>query len=146
MARNYIQGIYTPKNPEKYAGNLTNIVYRSSWEKKAFIWCDTNPSVLKWVSEEIIIPYISPVDNRQHRYFVDLMIKVRNKNGEIKNYLVEIKPEVQTKPPKDRKRKTKNYLDEHVTYSVNKSKWEAARAWCKSKNLEFVILTEKHLF
>ena len=146
MARNYIQGSFKPKFPEKYAGDVNNIFFRSSWEKKVMLWCDNNPSILKWTSEEVVIPYLSPVDNKMHRYFVDFMIKVRDKSGLINNYLVEVKPEAQTKPPKVRQRKTKLLLEEHKTYAVNQAKWKAAEEWCRNKGVKFIVLTEKHLY
>ena len=145
MARKYIQGYFKPKQPEKYVGDVNNIFYRSSWELKFLNWCDTNPSVLKYANEELVIPYLSPVDNRPHRYFVDFVILVKNRSGELKKYAVEIKPEVQTEPPKA-SRKTKRYLTELATYAVNTAKWKSADAYCKKNDMEFMIITEKHLF
>jgi hypothetical protein len=145
MARNYIQGIFKPKNPEKYAGNAANIVFRSSWERKFMVFADENPQVLKWASEEIYIPYFSEVDQKIHRYFPDFIMQVRNNQGTIKKYMVEIKPEAQTLPPKKRSRTTKTYLNEMSTFSVNTSKWRAAEEWCRKNNMEFIIMTEKHL-
>lgn len=144
MARNYHQGKYTPKNPEKYLGDPNNIMMRSSWERKFANWADTNPSVLKWGSEELIIPYKSPIDGRMHRYFPDFVIIVKNKAGEIKKYMVEIKPEYQTAPPKLSRNKQR-FLEESMTYAVNQAKWEAADHACKRNGLEFLVLTEKHL-
>lgn len=145
MARKYIQGYFKPKQPEKYVGDVNNIFYRSSWELKFLNWCDTNPSVLKYANEELVIPYLSPVDNRPHRYFVDFVILVKNRNGDLKKYAVEIKPEHQTEPPKQT-RKTKRYLTELATYAVNTAKWKSADAYCKKNDMEFMIITEKHLF
>ena len=88
-------GKYKPKNPKKYTGDYTKVVYRSLWEKHAFKWCDTNPQILQWSSEEVVIPYLWDVDKRYHRYFVDL--KVKFNNGE--TWLIEIKPDKQTRPP-----------------------------------------------
>jgi hypothetical protein len=145
MARKYIQGYFKPKQPEKYVGDVNNIFYRSSWELKFLNWCDTNPSVLKYANEELVIPYLSPVDNRPHRYFVDFVILVKNRNGDLKKYAVEIKPEHQTEPPRQT-RKTKRYLTELATYAVNTAKWKSADAYCKKNDMEFMIITEKHLF
>ena len=92
-------GLYKPLNPRKYRGNPTNIVYRSLWEKKYMKYCDSTPSILEWGSEEIAIPYRSPIDRRVHRYYPDFYIKVREKSGKISKYIVEIKPKKQTKPP-----------------------------------------------
>jgi hypothetical protein len=146
MARKYHQGTFTPKNPRKYVGKVGDIYYRSSWELKFMKWADANPSVEYWNSEEIVIPYMSPVDNRMHRYFTDFAIQVIKKDGTKKKYIVEIKPEAQTLPPKKGKRSTDKYINELSTYAVNKSKWSAADNFCKKNGLEFIVLTEKHLF
>jgi hypothetical protein len=130
---------YKPIFPEKYAGDPTNIIMRSSWETKFAIWCDTNPSIIKWSSEQTIIPYVSPLDNRVHRYFVDFKIQTRGKT-----YLIEIKPEAQTRPPKQTK-KTQRFLTEASTYMVNQAKWTYAKRYAQDRNWEFVVLTEKHL-
>ena len=145
MARHYIQGYFKPKRPEKYVGDINNIFYRSSWELKFLNWCDSNPSVLKYNNEELVIPYISPVDRRPHRYFVDFVIMVKTRTGEIKKYAVEIKPSMQTEPPKQT-RNTKKFLNEMATYAVNTEKWKSADAYCKKHNMEFIVLTEKQLF
>jgi hypothetical protein len=145
MARNYLQGTFTPTKPEKYVGNVNNITFRSSWERKAMLFFDTTPSILKWASEEHIIPYISPVDNRPHRYFVDFVVQCKTKSGDIKTYAVEIKPKVQCEPPKTPKRQTKSFLESVQTYAVNQAKWKAAEAWCSKNKMEFLILTEYEL-
>lgn len=106
-------------------------------------WADTHPDVLKYSSEELIIPYISPVDQKQHRYFVDFLIMVKTRSGEIKKYAVEVKPEAQTVPPKTRNKK--RLVTETMTYAVNQAKWKAADQFCKSKGIDFIVLTEKHL-
>lgn len=142
----YLKGKFTPKNPEKYAGDVNNIIYRSSWEKFALIKFDESPSILRYSSEEVVIPYLSPVDNRVHRYFVDFAIKYKTRDGSIKNALIEIKPLAQCSPPAAKKRQTKRYLTEVSTYLVNDSKWAAARAWCAENNFEFIIFSEKELF
>lgn len=138
-------GKYPPKNPKKYKGNPSMIYYRSLWELKFMKWCDMNNNVLEWGSEEIVVPYRSPLDGRIHRYFVDFYIKVRSKTGSIKKYLIEIKPKKQTLEPTPPKRKTPRYINEVTTYVVNQAKWDAAREWCADRQLEFLILTEDHL-
>lgn len=145
MARNYKQGIYTPKNPNKYRGNSDNIVYRSSWELRVFKWMDDNPSVLEWASEECVIPYKSPVDLKLHRYFPDIWAKVLGVDGRTKTYLLEIKPEAQANEPKVKKRITKQYITEVCTYAINQAKWKAAREYCMDRKWEFKVLTEKDL-
>ena len=142
----YLQGFYRPKNPEKYLGDVNNIVFRSSYERKLFIWCDETPSVRKWASEEIIIKYFDPTTNRTRRYFPDVMFEVLDRDGKITKYLAEIKPERQTKPPNPSpKKKTKTWLNENITYQKNLAKWEAARHFCALNGLEFVMITEKQL-
>lgn len=126
--------------PDKYVGDPSNIIMRSSWETKFAIWCDKNPQIIRWSSEETIIPYVSPVDGRTHRYFVDF--KIQTVNG--KTYLVEIKPFKQTLPPES-KRKTKRYLEEAATFLVNQAKWEYAKKYAKARNWEFIVITEKEL-
>jgi hypothetical protein len=138
-------GNFKTKNPSKYKGDITNIVYRSLWELRFMKWCDLNSSVLEWGSETIIVPYISPLDRKVHRYFVDFYIKVKNKNGEIQKYLVEIKPERFTKPPVIPAKKTKRFVDEVFQWGVNEAKWKAAFEFCKDRDMTFMILTEKDL-
>jgi hypothetical protein len=138
-------GKYRPVNPKKYKGNPTNIIYRSLWERKFMIFCDNNPNILQWGSEECVIPYRSPLDGRVHRYYVDFYIKLQTKSGEIKKYLIEIKPKKQTIPPDPKKKQTKVYKDKVLTYCKNKAKWEAAKEWCEDRRMQFLILTEDHL-
>ena len=141
----YYQGKFHPKNPEKYIGNVNNIVYRSFWELKFMRKCDRSENVLEWGSEEFYIPYISPVDNRVHKYFPDFIIKVKESTGKIKTYVVEVKPKKQTKPPVKRSRVTKSYIHECVTYEVNQAKWKAAKEFCADRLIEFMIITEEEL-
>tara|TARA_Y100001970_G_C14259297_1_gene878445 strand:- start:17637 stop:18059 length:423 start_codon:yes stop_codon:yes gene_type:complete len=136
----YKQGKYIPRLPKKYKGDYRNIVYRSSWEYKFMQWCDNTSSVVEWGSEEIAIPYISPVDGKRHKYYPDFYVKVGNKK-----YMVEVKPTRQTKEPRTQKKITKRYVTEVVTYSVNKAKWKAAEEFCKDYGWEFMLITEKEL-
>ena len=138
-------GKYSPVNPKKYRGNPKEIYYRSLWELKFMKWCDMNYNILEWGSEEIVVPYRSPLDGRYHRYFVDFYIKVQTKSNVIKKYLIEIKPKKQTLEPAAQKKRTKRYINEVTTYVINQAKWEAAREWCADRQLEFLILTEDHL-
>lgn len=140
------KGKFFPKNPHKYRGNVRNIVWRSTWELKFFNWCDTNSNILEWASEEVQIPYVSPIDNRIHRYFPDVWIKMKNTKGEIVKKLIEIKPKAQTHPPKKRGRITPKYLAEAKTWQVNCAKWEAAEKFCEQRGWEFHKVTENTLF
>jgi hypothetical protein len=141
----YYQGRFHPQNPQKYKGDPRNIIYRSSWELKFMKWCDLNENILEYGSEEFWIPYLSPVDNRVHRYFPDFIVKMKNSFSEVKTYVVEIKPQKQTIPPKQRARVTKSYLTECKTYAVNQAKWKAAEEFCADRMIEFKIVTEKEL-
>jgi hypothetical protein len=142
---NYYKGRYIPKNPQKYEGDPTAVIYRSSWELRFMRWADHNANVLKWNSEEIVIPYVCPTDNKIHRYFVDFRIQIRNKQGSLKTYLIEIKPESQTTPPTPPSRVTKRFIQEAMTWTKNEAKWKAATDYSKDRGWEFMILTEKHL-
>lgn len=146
MAYDYKQGFFKPHNPNKYMGDPTNIVYRSGWERRVMQTLDENTNIIRWASEEVIVPYISPIDNRPHRYFVDFYVEARTPNGGVKKILIEVKPEAQTKPPKQPKRKTKRYISEVMTYGVNEAKWKAAQEYCREKGWEFQIITETDLF
>lgn len=141
----YYQGKFKPKNPSKYIGDVSNIVYRSSWELKAMVFFDNSPSILNWNSEELTIPYFSEVDMRMHTYYVDFVVKYRKKDGTIVTSLIEVKPEAQTQPPKQPKRQTKHYLEAVETYVKNISKWKAAKQFAKEKGMDFMILTENEL-
>jgi len=145
MYKQTYKGKYKVKNPTKYRGDIHDVIYRSSWELKFMNWCDSTDSVLEWGSEVAIIPYLSPVDKRVHRYFVDFYIKIRDKNGTDQKYLVEIKPKKFTQEPVKPKRVTKHFLEEVFTYGVNQAKWKAAREFCEDRNWKFVVLTEDEL-
>ena len=139
------KGKYYPRYPKKYKGDPRNIIYRSLWERKFMVWCDNNENVLEWGSEEIIIPYRSPVDNRVHRYFPDFYVKTRTRAGKLSKNIIEVKPFVQTQEPKRKKRITKKYLSEVKTFVINDAKWKAADEYCKDRRMNFIILTEKEL-
>lgn len=135
---------WSPKYPHKYVGDIRNIVQRSQWETKFLNWCDNNPNVLKYASEELVVEYYQPVDNRMHRYFVDFLIEYVDQNGNKKKAAIEIKPAVQTIPPKQNRNK-KRFIEESMTYAVNTAKWKAATAFCSKRNIEFKIITEYEL-
>ncbi len=145
MSRHYIQGKFIPKNPHKYVGDVNNISYRSSWERKFMTWCDLKEAVQKWSSEEIVVPYVSPVDNQVHRYFIDFAVDVRDKNGKESKFLFEIKPEKQLKKPEAPSRITQRFRLEQEKWAVNQAKWEAAKQYAQKNGWEFAVLTEKDL-
>ena len=138
-------GRFKPKNYKKYKGDPTNVFYRSLWERRFMVYCDNNPNILEWGSEEIIIPYKSPLDKKVHRYFPDFFVKYKNSSGKIIREIIEVKPKRHLSPPKEPKRKTKRYLGEVNTYINNQAKFKAAEEFCKDRKLGFRILTEEHL-
>lgn len=139
------QGKFRPSNTKKYRGNPTNIIYRSLWERKFMVYCDRNENILEWGSEEIAIPYKSPIDNKWHRYFPDFYIKYQDSKGKIKRSIIEIKPFKQTQQPPLQEKKTKSYVYEVTQYVTNQAKWAAAEEFCKDRLWEFKIFTEKEL-
>ncbi len=139
------KGKYKVRAPYKYKGDPTKVVYRSSWELKFMKYCDTNINILEWGSEEMYVWYRSPIDNRPHRYFPDFYIKARESSGQVKKYIIEVKPQRQTKPPAKPKRQTRGYLREAFEYAKNQAKWKAANEWCLDRGFEFKVLTEKEL-
>lgn len=138
------KGWFTPKNPKKYKGDPQNIVYRSSWELRAMKWFDEQPNIIWWSSEELFIPYRSPVDQQMHRYFPDFVVRVRQTNGKETTMILEVKPQKQTQMPVQ-KRQTKKFLQEVATYAINQEKWRAADLFCKEHGWQFKIITEKDL-
>lgn len=133
--------LFKPMFPQKYVGDPTCIIMRSSWETMFANWCDKNPSIVKWSSEETVIPYRCPTDDKVHRYFVDF--KITTTSG--KTYLVEVKPMKQTQPPVFPGRRTQRYLTESMTFVKNQAKWKAATEYCKDRGWEFKIITEHEL-
>lgn len=146
------KGRFRPKNPKKYKGDPTKIIYRSLWEFKFFRRMDDHPDVIWWQSEEVIVPYVSPIDGRRHRYFPDVIVHMRDANNKLSTKMIEIKPAAQTRPPDPRnKNKTKTgrisrrYINEVKTYGINEAKWKAAKNYCADRGWEFMIMTEKEL-
>ena len=146
------KGRFRPKNPAKYKGNPTNIIYRSLWELKFFRLVDDHPDVIWWQSEELVGPYRSPIDGKVHRYYPDVIVHMRKRDGSIGTLMIEIKPAGQTRPPDIKKKNatptgriSTRYLREVKTWGVNEAKWKAARSYCADRGWEFQIWTEKEL-
>ena len=146
------KGRFRPKNPEKYKGDPTKIIYRSLWEFKFFRYVDTHPDILWWASEEYVVPYLSPIDGKMHRYFPDVVVRKKTPEGKLETIMIEIKPDKQTRPPDLKKknatpsgRVSRRYLNEVKTYGVNEAKWKAAERFCQERGWKFTIMTEKHL-
>ena len=140
------KGRYFPTNPKKYKGNPNQIVYRSLWERKVMVYCDKNDAIIEWGSEEVIVPYLSPMDGKIHRYFPDFYMKVRQADGSTKKFIIEVKPKSQCKQPvKNPKRRTTKWFNEVKTFAINQAKWKSAREFCEVKGMEFKIFTEDHI-
>lgn len=142
---NYSQGEFKPKNVNKYRGSFP-IVYRSGLELKVMRWFDDNSNVISWGSESVVIPYYSPIDEKTHRYFVDFVVNLKTKEGNVKKLLIEVKPFKQTiKPVLSPYKKPTTLIYENRQYILNQVKWETAREWAKKKGYEFLVLTEKNI-
>jgi hypothetical protein len=139
------KGTFKPSKPEKYKGDPTRIVYRSSWERKLMLYLDQHPDIIEWASEETIVPYISPIDGRRHRYFPDFVVKKKDNSGNIQIIMIEVKPAIQTIAPKVLSKPTRRYLKEVSTYGINMAKWAAAEKFCEERGWIFQKMTEKHL-
>lgn len=142
----YHQGLFKPKNPSKYKGDPTNIVYRSGWELRLMSHFDLHPQVLWWSSEERIVPYRSPIDNRVHRYFPDFLIHVQRNQSESQTIMIEVKPSSQTKEPAQKNKINKKYINEVYAWGVNQAKWKAAEEYCRDRGWSFKVMTEREIF
>ena len=139
------RGKFKPRNPGKYRGNPGNIVYRSSWELKLMLHLDAHQDVVWWCSEEVAIPYRSPVDGKVHRYFPDFIANVKKPTGVMETMMIEVKPLKQSIEPKKQKKVTRQYLREVFTYGINTEKWKAAKEYCADRGWTFHVFTEKEL-
>lgn len=139
------KGKFSPKNPKKYKGDPTNIVYRSLWELRVMKYLDDNPAIIEWSSEELAIPYVCPTDNRRHRYFPDFIVKAKRADGTTQTMILEVKPKKETIEPKVSKKKTKSYITEVMTWGKNQAKWKAATEYCADRGWQFKLITEEHL-
>ena len=148
MAFKTHKGKFNPVNPEKYIGDPTGIIYRSGWEFRLMRYLDKHPHVLRWASEEIVIPYKSPIDGKWHRYFPDFYVEQINRSKKKEKVLIEVKPKYQTVPPvikTGKRNQTKRYINEVKTWGVNQAKWAAAEEFCKDNGLTWQIMHEDHL-
>lgn len=140
------KGFFKPKNPSKYKGNPMNIIYRSSWELKLMNYLDKHPDIISWQSEEFFIPYISPIDNKIHRYFPDFKVVKKVDMVKTETIVIEVKPKSQSVPPTLKKSKPdKKYIREAMTYGINEAKWKAAKEFCDDRKWKFIVMTENEL-
>jgi hypothetical protein len=140
MARAYASGRFIPQNPQKYVGNAGKIMFRSSWEYAFMKWLDQNAAILRWGSEELAIPYISPLDNRPHRYFPDIIVLYKHQDGSVRKEIVEIKPYKETVATPRMSDRDKQAL------VVNQAKWDAATKFATQMGMTFRVITEKTMF
>lgn len=146
MSTRGYKGPFTPKNPQKYIGDPTKITYRSLLERSCMVKFDTQPNIVRWASEEVVIKYVSPIDNRVHRYFVDFYVEYYDANGNLIKELIEVKPYSQIKEPVKRKRQRhETYAIAVATYQINRAKWAAAQKFCEGTDVTFKLLTEKQI-
>ena len=147
MGKSY-KGKFRPKQPQKYKGDANMCFYRSLWERRVMTFCDENDSVVEWSSEEVVVPYISPLDGRRHRYFVDFWVRIRKPDGTVEESLIEVKPKKQTMKPQQptTKRVSRSKITEIKNWLVNSAKWSAARDYCENRGWSFRILTEENIF
>jgi hypothetical protein len=138
------KGPFFPANKEKYRGDVENITYRSTWERRFMMFLDENKSVLEWSSEETYVKYFDPSSQKVRRYYPDFIIKVQRRDGTVGIEMIEIKPYKQTHPPV-MGRKKERYLKESLTYATNQAKWKAADIYCNKLGWNFRIITEKEL-
>ena len=146
----YKSGKYEPKNPEKYIGDVHNIIYRSSWELRFCIYCDNNDGIVKWSSEPVVIPYYNPLDKKEHNYNVDFYIKVAKESSEEQEWLIEIKPKKQIEKPIfegiTTLPKLKSYNRNMQIWITNQAKFKAAREWAEKRDYRFGVIGEDFLF
>jgi hypothetical protein len=136
----YKNGYYVPQNPQKYVGDVNNIIYRSSWELRLCKFLDATEAVIYWNSEQLQIPYLYTLDNKIHKYHIDFVAKMKTRDGTLKTYILEVKPHKETIPPKTRIKK--RMILETETFIKNQCKWNAATEYAKQNNSTFLVLTE----
>lgn len=136
----YHQGRYRPANPQKFEGDLNNIIFRSSWELRCLQFFDNNPSITKVMSEEIKIPYFNPVKRKPANYYPDFYVELTDKNGNKRRELIEVKPKAQVQE------QARENTYAKLQRAMNYAKWQAAAEWCAARNVNFRIITEDDIW
>lgn len=136
----YSKGKFKLKNPGKYIG-LGTPTWRSSWEQAVMMTLDSHPSIEKWASESIKIPYRNPLTGKATIYVPDFFVIYTDKTNKKFVELWEIKPAKQAF-----KESAGNSKLNQAHLLVNNAKWTAARAFCEQKGINFRIITEDDLF
>lgn len=144
------QGYFTPKNPEKYDGDPSAIIYRSSWELKFLTYCDNHESIIKYAAEKVGVPYINPILKKESTYWIDCWMLTKSPDGTLTRWLIEIKPNKYLTPPEAPNRLTEkatlNYAHHAKAYIINNAKFTAAKVYAAKNNMRFGIITENFLF
>lgn len=144
------QGYFTPLHPEKYKGDPTKVIFRSSWELRFLKYCDENPRVIEYASEPVGIAYYNPVTKRPATYWIDCYMATLGDDGQVTRWLIEIKPNRYLSPPKPPTRLTEKqtlgYARHAKAYIINNAKFEAAREYAALHGMRFGIITENFLF
>jgi len=136
---------YKVQNRRKYIGNPDKVICRSLWERRVCKYLDSNKNIIRWGSEEIAIPYYSPVDKKMHKYFPDFIVEKIGKDGAVNTLIIEVKPYKQTLEPKKKRKSKKSYISECITYEINTAKWKAAKRLCGDNDWKFLLLTENEI-
>lgn len=136
----FAQGKFECKFPQKYVGTRSP-TYRSSWEFTFMKFCDEHPSVEKWASESIKIPYRNPLTGKYTVYVPDFFVAYSDRGGKKRVELIEVKPANQAI-----KEKTGRSRVNQAHWVINQAKWEAARSWCKQKGIFFRVITETDIY
>jgi hypothetical protein len=146
----YKSGLYVPQNPDKYIGDVHNIICRSSWEFRFCRYCDNNDRILKWSSEPISIPYYNPLDKKEHQYHVDFYMQVLKDDEQTQDWIIEVKPEKHFKKPilegNSTLKKLKSYNHKMQIWITNQAKFKAAQRWADARGYKFGVVDENFLF
>lgn len=134
------KGMFTPTQPAKYLGDPRKIRFLSSWELRFMHFCDTNPNVVAWGSEEFRVKYFHPIKNKVCDYIPDFIVKIRDRTGTVTTQVIEIKPKKQSVPSKSLS------VYDKVQLIINHAKWTAAKAVCEKAGIQFRVLTEEDMF
>jgi len=152
------------KNPGKYVGDPNLIIYRSSWEFALIKWCDSSPSILRWSSEPIKVPYydrVSKLDECKKlgldpnnprnwvvkNYNVDFWVEIDKGGSRPEKWFIEVKPKGKLKKPVPpsktsslKEQKRFNMLAKE--YLINEAKFAAIDEWAKRNGAYFYVFTE----
>jgi hypothetical protein len=162
-----LQGYYKVQNTKKYIGDPALVIYRSSWELSFCRWADVSPSIIRWSSEPIRIPYYDRVSKLEEckrngldpnnpknwiikYYNTDFWVEINKGEGDIQKMFIEIKPSSKLKKPippgenaplKDQRR----FNTQAKEYLINEAKFESMKARAEKNDAKFYVFTEETL-